>query len=1328
MWVRLTRAFVYILLFFVIITTQALGQKYYASVQHFDHVDGLSNNVISDVVVDGRELVWCATKYGLNRFDGRNFKAFFKEDGLRFNYVDQLIADGDILWCIYQNAISAKYEDFSLFHTIEEREVSFEEYLREKFFEPAEVRHADAFRNHMTFYLKDGRVFIYSTSQGMLELPFARHHEVNGFSKEGHVWVSDTTVKPITLTKYSIEGEVITSSSVPWISSLEFVYANLDLDDGRTLFKYRFGTFWIYEDGTLEMLDYKEIPLDDGREPVHMASTWYEYHEPTQLFWYCRLNTNVLFHLDGRVLLNLGDRVKGSVSIAAFMGNTVFQASDNGLYVIDITKVNFKTLFTEVDNDGFRGICRVGDQLYFNSYYGVFRWNPLKSNEPFKIFPFGLSSAPASDGNLWVSYFKYLAKVDAKTDEVASLPITHGNELWSLYEDKKGKIWGSELGLFAFDPETRTSTEVDYGEHQELKTNTVYQILEKDEDHLLLVTTSGVYEMTVDGTITERYSAEGKGKQYLPSNDFRHMFYDPDIPGYWLAASRKGVVRWNTDTYEAEVFPLDPVETKTLHAVYPGKGNDLWLSSERGIIRFDKDLKRYRVYTSADGLSDNEFNRISHFQDHDSTIYFGSIHGVTAFKPQDFTTWEADNTGGRVMVVDVSQYDAESAQIVNKTPAFFKSGNIELGTNDRFFNIKLGVNSYKFSDKVVYHYQVEGVDNEWSEATSNEILLSNLGYGKQQLLIKAYFPDGNFSENTLRIPILVATPMVLTWWFWTCLVLLVVIFAIAISRYRTRRLNKSKLELELQVKKRTQKIEDDKVVIEKQAEELKELDQVKSKFFTNISHELRTPLTLVLGPLENTLQHWNNEIPEQALDDLKLSATNARSLNTLVNEILDLSKLEARKLKLVTAPMKLHHFVANLIKAVSPLAESKSVKLVLASNIPQETVVLADENKAEKVLRNLLSNAIKFTLPETEVTIRLATNGNDHFTIEVEDSGPGISLEDQEHVFDRFYQAKEGEAQGGTGVGLALSKELAQLMGGDLLVSNGVNGGAIFKFTFKAELASESTVEDPDETLMESEDEIRWEHLESNSASGKRVLVVEDHPDLQNYIFKILSPYFEVITASNGIEALQVLEKQTVDLITSDVMMPGMNGMALLQKLRSNEATRFVPVIMITAVVDDESRFSALEIGVNDYITKPFYARELLARANNLLGFHTARNTEDQNEEEEETPISEDQAFLKKLTQVVMEHLGDQNFGVLDLAEGVHSSERTLLRKLKKINGTTPNGFIKEIRLHEARKKLESGKGNSAAEVASFCGFNSTYYFNTVYTKRFGKRPNEYFG
>lgn len=1320
-----TSAFIYMLCL-LLLSVKAVGQSYYANVQHFDHVDGLSNNVISDVVVDGRDLVWCATKYGLNRFDGRNFKAFFKKDGLKYDYVDQLIADGDVLWCIYQNAISAKYEAFSLFHTIEEREVGFEEYLGQVPFDPEEVRNADAFRNRMIFYLDDGRVFIYSSKHGMLELPFARHHEVNGFSEKGHVWISDTTVSPITLTKYDAEGSIITKASVPWISSLEFVYANLDLDNGKTLFKYRFGAFWIYEDGTCEMLKYKEIPVEEGREPVHLASTWYEYHQPTQLFWYCRLNTNVLFDLKGKVLLNLEDRVKGSVSISAFMGNTVFQASDNGLYVIDITKKNFNTLFTEVDNDGFRSICRVGDHLYFNSYYGVFKWNPLGDGVKHKLFPYGLSSAPTRDGNLWISYFQFLAQVNTKTDEVTSYPITHGNEIWTLYEDKNGKIWGGELGLYAYDPITGNSTEADYGVHKELKSHTVYQILEKDEDNLLLTTTSGIYEMTIDGHIGARYSSDGEGKYYLPSNDFRHMLYDPAIPGYWLAAPRKGLVKWNTDKYEAQVFPLDPVETKTLHAVYPGRGNDLWLSSERGIIRFDKAKKRYCVYTSADGLSDNEFNRISHFQDLDSTIYFGSIHGVTTFKPSDFKQWEADHTGGKVLVVDVSQYNAELAQIVNKTPEFFQTGTIDLSTDDRFFNIKLGVNNYKFSDKVEYHYRVEGVDADWSKASSNEILLSNLGYGKQQLLIKAYFPDGNFSENTLNIPIMVATPVVLTWWFWTLMAVMVVVFTLAISSVRTRRLNQRRLELERQVKRRTQRIEDDKIVIEKQAEELKELDQVKSKFFTNISHELRTPLTLVLGPLENTLQHWNKEMPQQAVEELQLSANNARSLNTLVNEILDLSKLEARKLKLTTNPIKLHHFVSNQVKAVSALAESKSVKLTLESSISPETAVLADENKLEKVLRNLLSNALKFTYPETEVVLRVERETEENFRIDVQDLGPGISSKDQKHIFDRFYQSNDGEAQGGTGVGLALSQELAQLMGGGLSVQNGVRGGAIFTFTFCAKVTDASEVEES-EAYVEAQNEIHWEHLESESAQQKSVLVVEDHPDLQNYISRILSPYFRVITAANGVEALQILEKESVDLITSDVMMPKMNGMDLLQKLRSTETTKRTPVIMITAVVDDESRFSALEIGVNDYITKPFYARELLARANNLLGFYTARNEDPTERKEEEEPLSEEEAFLKQLSQVVLLHLSDRNFGVLDLAEGVNSSERTLLRKLKKTNGTTPNGFIREMRLHEARKQLESGKSKSVAEVASNCGFNSTYYFNSVYTKRFGKRPVEYF-
>lgn len=1311
---------------FAIIFSKTQAQNYYASVQHFDHVEGLTNNVISDVVTDGRDLVWCATKYGLNRFDGRNFKAFFKEDGLKYDHVDQLMADGDVLWCIYQNTISADYEAFSLFHTIEERNVSVKEHLGNTFFEPKEVRSADAFRNHMIFYLKDGRVFTYTPNQGMLELPFAWSHEINGFGKEGNIWVCDTTVEPITLSKYNVQGHLLIKSEVPWISSKEFVFANHDLDSGRTLFKYRFGAFWVNEDGTCEELDFKEIPVANGRAPVHLASTWYDYHYPTQSFWYCRLNTNVLFKLNGEILLNLEDRVKGSVSIAAFLGNTIFQASDNGLYVIEVTKRNFKTHFTDIDNDGFRSIHRVDDHLYLNSYYGVFKWSPSTPGKKETVFPYGLSSTPSRDGNLWFSYFDHLAKLNVRSGSITNYPITFGNEIWTLFEDRKGKVWGGELGLHSFDPITKTSREADYGKFERLKTSTVYQILERDNQNLLLATTSGIYEMNPEGEIINRYSSDLDGNNNLPSNDFRHMLYDPQIPGYWIAAPRKGLVKWNTTTYETEVFPLDPVEAKTLHAVYKGANDDLWLSCERGIIRFDKNKSRYRVYTSADGLSDNEFNRISHFQDTDSTIYFGSIHGVTSFKPKDFTNWESNGTGGEVRVVEVSQYNAELAQIVNKTPAFFQSGNIELSTKDRFFNIKLAVNSYKFSDDVIYYYKVEGLDDDWLRATTNEILLSNLGYGRQQLLINAYFPDGSLSDNTLSIPILVATPIVLTWWFWVLMALVVTLLTFGFVTYRTRNLTKQRLALEQQVKKRTKKIEDDKITIEKQAEELQKLDELKSKFFTNISHELRTPLTLVLGPLESTLQQWNKEIPQSALTDLELSATNARSLNTLVNEILDLSKLEADKLALKNAPLKIHRFVSNLMSSFHPLADSKLVELKLVSHLPNDTVVLTDENKLEKVTRNLLSNAIKFSHPETEVSLKLESNSEVSFLIEVEDSGSGIPTDDQKHIFDRFYQTKEGEAKGGTGVGLALSKELAQLMGGDLNVRNGTETGAIFSFHFKAEKMEGFQDSEP-ELPAEQENEMKWEHLDSTEVAPKRALVVEDHPDLQNYISRILAPYFEVITASNGVEALTALETQTVDLITTDVMMPEMDGMTLLSKLRSQESTKLVPIIMVTAVADEESKFSALEIGVNDYITKPFYARELLARANNLLGFYKTRIEVDESQEEEEQPISVEEVFVSKLTQVVMDQLANQNFGVLDLAEGAHSSERNLLRKLKKINGTTPNGFIREIRLHEARKKLEQGTSASVAEVSSSCGFNSAYYFSSVYTKRFGKRPSEYF-
>jgi len=527
-----------------------------------------------------------------------------------------------------------------------------------------------------------------------------------------------------------------------------------------------------------------------------------------------------------------------------------------------------------------------------------------------------------------------------------------------------------------------------------------------------------------------------------------------------------------------------------------------------------------------------------------------------------------------------------------------------------------------------------------------------------------------------------------------------------------------------------------------QAERLKSLDEAKSRFFANVSHELRTPLTLMLGPVNTLLKE--KQLSTKQVKLLQTASNSGQQLQQLINEILDLRKLELDKLEIKVQPTVLHSFFLQYITQFDSLAERKNIDFLYKIEMDETLIVQLDQEKCRQILHNLLSNAFKFTPNGGQIAVN-STLENQRLSITVSDTGRGIHPEDMPYILDRYFQTNRPEKpiEGGTGIGLALCKEYVELLGGKIKVESTLDKGSTFKLFFPVALAENKEPIDADVVaistvaLQNHSLEIPISSPQMNKKERPHILIVEDNPALSDYLKLILSEQYEITTAEHGQEALDYLFSESngqsikeCQLILSDLMMPVMDGYQLLEKLKTNDATRHIPVMMLTARAELRDKLKALRIGVDDYLIKPFEEEELLVRVENLLRHQVNRNLRGSSDlkRNHSVPLisEEDQEWLYRFEQFVQKNISNSFLSVPLLADEFSMSEPTLFRQMKRITGLSPSHYFKEIRLDKALRLLENHTYNSIAKVAYEVGYTDPNSFTRAFKQRFGKPPSKF--
>jgi len=521
-----------------------------------------------------------------------------------------------------------------------------------------------------------------------------------------------------------------------------------------------------------------------------------------------------------------------------------------------------------------------------------------------------------------------------------------------------------------------------------------------------------------------------------------------------------------------------------------------------------------------------------------------------------------------------------------------------------------------------------------------------------------------------------------------------------------------------------------KLTTENELQKELEINELRTKFLGNIAHEIRTPLTLIAGNLELAKENINTK--DKAVQNIDVALTNSKKVVDDANEILELLKFEKSKITINQNVINLDTTLKRIFYSFKSLAELKKIDLKYQSVLPINFQIKTDVQKVEKILNNLISNALKYS-PSNSKIIFYANIIDKNLVVKVTDFGQGIHFDETEKIFQRFYQASNSQSVGGIGIGLSLAKEFAELLNGNLSVKSELTKGSTFTFTLSITKVSEQNLEiSKDVDLINRKDKQDFKTQQTTKQQRQinqnkpNILIVEDNPEMNNYLVEILSNNYNCFSAYDGLEALEKLTEQSFDLITSDIMMPNLNGFEFREKLNEIEKFKNIPFILISAKTLTEDKIKGFKLGIDDYVIKPFNKSELIARINNLLTHKEARErwTLD-NVTLISTEESSDKKLLKKIENSIIENISDENFKIDDLAKSVGYSQRQLTRILKQYTGMSPVKFILEIRLQKAYANLQNKTFFALSEIRYDVGITSASYFNKKFKERFGIAPND---
>lgn len=939
-----------------------------------------------------------------------------------------------------------------------------------------------------------------------------------------------------------------------------------------------------------------------------------------------------------------------------------------------------------------------------------------------------------SHGNTWVGSFSEGAGIlDKSSGTLRHVPLIEDNErghdadrAYKFAEDSNGNVWIATMGLGLFCYNHSTGRAVDKTSILPAKALWIPSIAYSRRNDIL-------YVGTYDGiSVLRNFSGKIRG-EHLLGGVIINTLKEDGRGNLWIG-TQSGLVLFNPKNSASRIFTVDDgLPSNAVYGIEPA-GDELWISTNAGLARYNPAKGVFSSFFVSDGLQGNEFYKNASMTDTDGTLWFGGVNGLTHFNPKEITAQEQKRKARIIdfyvngkKVTTLSQSGGRS--IIDK--AVFLADRFELAPADNSFSVELGTRELDRHDGIVFMYSLDGEPWQMLPPRSGRINFGDISYGTHTLRFKAL--DNGVASDEETVQIHIRYP----WWLSTWGIITFVLIAIAVAAFvyvRVKAYRRLKAEEEERLRAR-------------------EISEAKLQFFTNIAHEIRTPISLVVSPLKKLIGTDDN--PQRQKEYQTMNRNASRILN-LINELMDLRKIDNGKMRIDLKPVEIGDYVGDVVNIFANAAESHDLELKFDNRTPSGLTVMIDPHNFDKIVSNLLSNAIKYTPRGGHVDVVLeqtagADGDNGNLVLTVCDDGPGIPKAEREHVFERFYKTADS-LSAGTGIGLHLTRSLVEMHGGSIEVTDnpGAASGACFHVTIPLRVTiplmddqqQEAVPSEPERAARNRDGNVEPEILVTMNSSkapapdmhqgrGKVVLIVEDDAEIRSYLAENLSKKYRVIQCSDGAEALNLIHVKSPDIVISDVMMPGIDGLTLTRKIKQNVNLNQIPVILLTAKTDERDTLEGLETGADAYMTKPFSIDVLEQTVTNLLaGRQLLRNAysgaQDQEKKVEDIDIvSSDEKLMSRIMRVVNRHISDPELTVEFMASEVGISRAHLHRKIKELTNQSPRDFVKAIRLKQAARLLRE-KSLTVAEVSESTGFRSPNYFSTAFKEMYGTSPTEY--
>lgn len=1319
--------------FFITIFCQAQSVEEHYYFKNLSIRNGLSQNTVNAILQDRKGFMWLGTKDGLNRYDGLSFRKF-KHDAANPRSIGN-------------SFITSLYEDFNGNIWVGTDAGVYIYYPEKEAFEEFDCQSLEKTRIERSVSMiagdKQGRVWIAVEAQGMFcydtRQKLLRNYPLSeissnikcftfdsggtlwlGFYGDGLYYSKDNlaTVHPYGSPedgKREFEGGVITkivqgNYNCLYIGSVKEGVSELNLTSGQVR-----NLLAIDESG--ESIFCRDLlPYSDNELWIGTESGIYIYNLRTAQFIHLRASLYDSYSLSDNAIYALyKDREEG-LWIGSYFGGVDYYPRQYTYFA----KYYPKNIANSLHGKRVREFCRADDGTLWigTEDGGLNHFNPKTKEFHFFEPSTGFTNIHGlcMDGShLWVGTFsKGLRVIDTRTGVVLRTYMEghtphslNDNSIFSICRTSAGEIYlGTLFGLLRYN-----RTQDNFDRIPELNGKFVYDIKEDSYGNLWLATyANGAYCYDVSVRRWKNYVFDAEDEKSLPYDKVLSVFED-SYRQIWLTTQGGGFCLFHPDTETFTRYGLkDGLPNDVVYQIVEDDDRFLWLTTNNGLVRFDPKTMEMKVFSTANGLPTNQFNYRSGFKDEAGNIYLGSINGFVAFDPRTF----AENR--QVPAVAITDFLLFNKEVpVGETDSPLKSSitfsdKVVLTADQNSFSFRIAALSYQAPRMNKLMYKLEGFDEGWlTIGESPLVTYSNLGYGDYVFKVKASNSDGVWNEQETSLHLSILPPFYLSGWAYCFYVLFFMGCLVCVIFYFKRR-NYRKQHRQMEM-------------LEQEKE--REVYHAKIDFFTNVAHEIRTPLTLIKGPLENII--LKKEVDSETKEDLYIMKQNTERLLNLTNQLLDFRKTETRGFRLNFTECDVVAVLRETYLRFTSLAKQKGLDFIL--ELPQECF-MADVNQEAltKIISNLLNNGVKYA--STYLRISLETDEK-VFHIRTFNDGEMIPDTMKEEIFKPFVRLdKEDEVTTGTGIGLALSRSLAELHQGSLMMEKGEEVNC---FCLTLPVNQDSTITLSAENVSQvEENSCGWEQEETDTKEKKpMILVVEDNPDMLAFIRKQLTTEYSVLTAMNGIEALAVLDNHYVNLVVSDVMMPQMDGFELCKTIKSDLSYSHIPVVLLTAKTNIQSKIEGLELGADAYIEKPFSVEYLLANISSLI-----HNREKLRQTFAKSPFvaantmaltKADEEFIWKLNDIIQANLHNPEFSMEDMADALKMSRSSFYRKIKGVLDLSPNEYLRLERLKQAAQLLKEGKSR-VNEICYTVGFNSPSYFSKCFLKQFGVLPKDFIG